>query len=507
MPSFRRRKSPAAGRAFFCLLLLTLQATLFNASAVSQSAYAADISSIDVQPDSLPLSPTNVSPAPILLAASDLSAGASADIRGADFASQYTAISKRILLAGVKLERFSLNYRLETSKRPPLRQVRYVLAQEAGAAGGLAFEITGIKQFGIGRKHPLKLSTKDLKAALLTTGITSTVASASSGFELASNVLAGARRRHNGYDSASATKNVAAQLAEIDRLMLERDALVASHRAEPAYDRAVAEGEVLKQMRAAFVNEYSHFNVDSRSFFAIQNTFFALNAAYNAVGATAAFVGNKALHNSSLNGVTNVLFTVSGAMAMVSPALCVINGRLMRWHAQNVLDRELGVQPTYNEEQFSAKRKLLEEILPGAQGSLMPSLPATQRLALYTESDKLFVKQLDNETRVIRRLQSIALQTNLFAPPIGGCLMTQGILGTVGYYHDRLRPRKQLNLSYAGSIVGCVGISAALVGNAGFLLSSMAYENKLRQNHQLPAQLIKTRLEHLDDLQKLLEAL
>jgi hypothetical protein len=498
--NFRRPNSSLnAGRAVFCIVLLLLQAALQCWSMMTLAATAADIGA----------GPTPLAALadPTLPPLRGPTVAAINDPAGNDFSSQYTSITKRILLAGVKLERFSLNYRLETSKRPPLRQLRYIATQEAGAAGGLAFEITGIKQFGIGRKHPLRLSTKDLKAALLTTGTTSVVASAGSCFELGANVYAGAKRRRHGYDAASATKNVAAQLKEIDRLLLERDVLIAGYKGQPGYDRAVIEGEVLQQMRAAFVNEYRHFNVDSRNFFAIQNTFFALNAAYNSVGATAAYVGNKALHNSSLNGVTNVLFTVSGAMAMVSPILCVASGKLMSWHANQVLDRELGVQKPFEEEQFSAKRRLLEEMLPGAQGSLIPSLPATQRLALYTESDKLFVKQLDNETRVIRRLQSIALQTNLFAPPIGGCLMTQGILGTIGYYHDRLRPRKQLNLSYAGSIVGCVGISAALVGNVGFLLTSMAYENKLRRNNQLPAQLIKARLEHLDDLQKLLDAL
>jgi hypothetical protein len=150
----------------------------------------------------------------------------------------------------------------------------------------------------------------------------------------------------------------------------------------------------------------------------------------------------------------------------------------------------------------------LEQLLPGAQDSiLMPSLPATQRLAVYTESDSLFVKQLDNETRVMRRLQEVALQTNIIGPPIGGTLMTQGILGTVGYYKYPRRPRKLLNLGYAGAIVGTVGTSANVVGTAAWLLSSMVYEHKLQRDKQMPEQLIKARLDHLDDLQKVLVAL
>jgi len=425
----------------------------------------------------------------------------------AEFSSQYTGLTKKILLAGVELERYSLNYRLETARRPKLRQLRYFLGQETGAACGLAFEVTAVKQFNVGRNHPLKVSQRDLHRAFTTAMVGSIVAGAGSGLELASNVYSGAKRRHQGYDAASATKKVAAQIHEIDRLIAQRKGLVEANKDSPAYQRAVIEGEILDQMRIAFVDEYSHFNIDSRKFFATQNTFFLLNAAYNTVGATAAYVADKSLHNPTLNGASNIMFIVAGSIAMVSPAISVMNGRLMERHARRVLDREIGSAQTFSKAEFNSKSKLLEELLPGAQGSLMPSLPATQRLALYTESRDLFVKQLDNETRTIRRLQEVALQTNILAPPIGGLLTTQGILGTIGYYRYRTRPRQLLNYGYAGAICGTVGTGVSVVGNAAWLLSSMAYENKLKRTNQLPEQLIKARLGHLDDLQKLLEAI
>ena len=56
---------------------------------------------------------------------------------GGDFSTQYTSLTKKILMAGVDLERFSLHYRLETARRPKLRQLRYFLGQEAGAGCGL----------------------------------------------------------------------------------------------------------------------------------------------------------------------------------------------------------------------------------------------------------------------------------------------------------------------------------------------------------------------------------
>jgi uncharacterized protein YgiB involved in biofilm formation len=128
-------------------------------------------------------------------------------------------------------------------------------------------------------------------------------------------------------------------------------------------------------------------------------------------------------------------------------------------------------------------------------------------LAIYTQSDNLFRKQLDSETKTMRKLDKVAIQTSLLGPVIGGQLMTQGILGTIGYYKYTVRPRKQISQYYYGSIVGTVGTSMAVVGNAAWLLSSLSYEHKLAKKKQLPVQLIQERLSHLDDLEKTVSAI
>ncbi len=74
----------------------------------------------------------------------------------ASWSQEYTDLTKKILLSGIELERYSLNFRLDNGKQPRLRKYRYFLAQETGAACGLAFEIVGIDQFGRGRRRPLQ---------------------------------------------------------------------------------------------------------------------------------------------------------------------------------------------------------------------------------------------------------------------------------------------------------------------------------------------------------------
>ena len=105
-----------------------------------------------------------------------LSPAYAADGVDPDLVSEYRNITKRLLVAAVELERFSLNFRLESGRQPRWRRLRYFLAQETGAAGIMAFEIIAVDQFNVGRKHPLKIDIGALKGGLRTALVTSIIA-------------------------------------------------------------------------------------------------------------------------------------------------------------------------------------------------------------------------------------------------------------------------------------------------------------------------------------------
>ena len=455
------------------------------------------------EPSSLEIATSEIAPPALSLPAVAVVAAPAPE----DLPNQYTAITKKILLCGVDLERFSLHFRLESGKQPKLRRLRYFGAQETGAACGLAFEITGDQQFGLGRRHPLQVSKPVLHRALATATIGSTIAGAGSCLELGLNGMQAIKNMQHGYDRESAATTVIAKLKLLDELLAQREALVAAHPEIPGYERAVAEGKIYKQMRECFVDEYARFNYDTAGYAAFQNVFFSLNAAYNAIGAAGAGVAYRAVKTPHLNGTANILFTISGGMAAVSPLVSTMAGKFARDHASHVLNRRLGEEPHFDPDAFTASCKALQDMPHTGEGSMIPLLPATERLALYTQSDKLFREQFESETVVMRRLEKVALENSLLGPLIGGQLMTQGILGTVGYYRYTIRPRKQLSMYYRGSVVGTVGTSMAVLGNAAWFASSLAYEHKLSKEKRLPRQLIETRLAHLDDIEKSLNAL
>lgn len=426
---------------------------------------------------------------------------------GKTFGQQYTELTRKTLLSAIELERFSLNFRLESDNQHTFRKIRYFLMQEAGSSCGLAFEIIGDDQFGKGRKRPLKVSKPALQTALKTAATGSIISASSSCFELGVNALHAFNSYRRGYDRHAASVFVASKLRQIDDLLAQRDALVAAHSDDPAQERAVIEGSILKQMRNSFVNEYSHFNADVGGAFAYQNLFFLLNAGYNTIGAVGAAAACKGVNSPKYNGPANMLFIVSGGMAALTPLLCAGTTALVRNSAYRSLSKKLNEKPAFDPDAFSTQCKKLEAVLPSSEGSLITSLPATQRLALYTQSSELFEKQLRSETRTMRALDKVALETSFLGPAIGSQLMSQGILGTVGYYRYSTQPKKQLSMFYRGAVVGTVATSMSVVGNAAWLLSSLAYEHHLSRGKKLPEQLIKARLEHLDELEKIVKTM
>jgi len=434
-------------------------------------------------------------------------ASASSDSTDTSFSSltaeqQYSQLTKQILLAGIELERFSLNFRLESAKQPRFRKLRYFLAQETAAATGLGFEIAFMEQAKKGRRRPLQVSKPVLHGALTTAMTGAIIGGSGSALELSSNMLQAIKNKRHGFDFKTANKFVVAKLKEIDQLLAQRDALVAAHPEHPGHEGAILEGKILRELRNCFITEYSDFNADTKGYITYQNLFYLLNASYSAVQAAGAWCGYRGVTKPKYNGPANVLFIVSGAMAMVTPILSTAAGKYARKKAYETLENQIGEKPKFDDGAFAVQGKELREILKSTNGSVIASMPGTDRLALYTDASVLFKKQLDSETTIMRRNEKVALQNNLLAPVIGGQLMTQGIFGCIGSYRYNLRPRKQLSMFYRGAIVGTVGTSMATVGNAVSLLSTLSYEHRLSKENKMPAQLIKARLEHLEEVEK-----
>jgi len=98
-------------------------------------------------------------------------------------------LTKRILLTGIELEKYTLRFRRDSAKQTYFKRLRFFMMQETGAACGLAYEIVAIDELREGRKNPLKIDKGHLRKGLTTALVGSTIAGSSSGIELTRNAV------------------------------------------------------------------------------------------------------------------------------------------------------------------------------------------------------------------------------------------------------------------------------------------------------------------------------
>jgi hypothetical protein len=132
-------------------------------------------------------------------------------------------------------------------------------------------------------------------------------------------------------------------------------------------------------------------------------------------------------------------------------------------------------------------------------GTMYPT--AIWRAAEYTKDIDQSGRQLRNEARLMNHLEQVAVQSNIIGPPIGGTLLAQGILGTVGHYQYG-GTRKELDLNYKRAVSGLVGTSTAVGVTAAGYLAGSYYFHQMKKKNRLPSQIIGERLKFLESVEK-----
>jgi len=423
----------------------------------------------------------------------------------ADPEQQYRDITKRILLQAIEIERFSLNYRLAGGQQPKFRRLRYFLSQETGAAGGMAFELVATDQLRDGRKRPLKIDTGAIKDSLRASLVSSIIAGSGSGLELASNSLTAVRNKKIGYDSRSATAHVASQMKILDDLLTQRGVLVEAHKDHPAYAAAKCEGTIFREMRNEMLYEYGQFNESITRYRTYENIFYALNIPTNVIGAMSSYYGVRGVANPYYNGPSNILFVISGALTIASPLLSTAGANMagrMASHRLAKLAKEEPCDPA----ELNVNAKRLQDALQSLDPTGTKYPTAVWRTAEYTKDIEQSGRQLRNEARLMNHLEQVAVQSNVIGPPIGGTLLAQGILGTVGHY-EYGGTRKELDLNYKGAVTGLVGTSTAVGVTAAGYLAGSYYFHQMKKKNRLPRQIIGERLKFLDSVEKIVKQL
>lgn len=427
--------------------------------------------------------------------------------------SSVPAITQKILLKAIELNRFIIHYRLETQRQPKTRRLRYAASQEGGLALLMAYDIITTDQFNKGRKDPLKLSLPTLRRALNCALVGESIAMGGSVLELSSNFLKSIKDKRNGFDSKTANNYFFKTLKELDDLSTEREQVVEANKDNPGYELLVTESKVMRALRDYYVLEYATFYKEARGLKAYENTFYFLNAATNAVGLASIICGLKSLTVPKYNGTANILFITAGGIAISAPLLATAAGYTVADRAHDVLLKVLHKEPAVDYTALEANRARLKELIASADKTTLEDAgPIQERMNLYKTADKGFQATLKAETKQLRHLRKVAVQSNFFGPLIGGAVMTQGILGTRAYYRYGINPtlsnvKISSTLNYAGSIAGLTGFATGLGLTAEGLVANAIYDRRLKKKHQRPEDLLEDHLKLLDRVETQVKAM
>ncbi len=435
-------------------------------------------------------------------------ASSGAQMSDQEIRAQYRLLTKKILLEALQLGRFSLNYRRYGTRRWLPMGLQYFATQEAGAAGTLALNVVGVNEFHKGMDDPDKISLRRLRYGARAAMVTGIIASAGSAVSLSYNSLQAARNAKNKFDSKHARIYVIERLRVIDQLLAEREAFTESHADHPMVELARCEGRILRLMRDAFVCEFATFLHDVRRLRVDENLFYVLNSSFNILNAVSAYYVVKSTKDFHYNAPAQIILTVSGALATVSPLLSTASGLLAGWQEKRLLAKSVGKIPEHPAEKMEAETKKAEEMLKQVEGTGVQLPAAFGRALLYSRSSQFFEEELRREQRVMKYLNSVAAQSDIIGPLVGATALAQGILGTYGHYNFVGRDERQkAKYDYAGSVAGTAGSALALSVTATAMIFDLWYIHRLEKNHKMPEQLIEDRLEKMEETEKLLNAM
>ena len=146
-----------------------------------------------------------------------------------DFERKYERLTLQGLLLGLEFEQYSLSYRIGALSDQKFKRTRYFLGQETAAAGAMTASIIGIDQTTKALHRPSRVSIKALKNLQTVGEVTSIIGASSSGVELAANGWHALKDKIKHRDSKTAAKFLTDKLKQIDKILAEREALIASN--------------------------------------------------------------------------------------------------------------------------------------------------------------------------------------------------------------------------------------------------------------------------------------
>lgn len=333
--------------------------------------------------------------------------------------------------------------------------------------------------------------------------------------------------KKNGFDIKTTHKKVLAIKSELDKLIAERDQLLAntSDLNASELELSKAEGVVLKDVRDLSLSEYSQFYVRANKFFANRTT----NALMSMTAATTGgFEGSllgiisAAKKEPRLVGPGGIGFLISGATIVATPPVARLVANLRGGAARKKIASQLDDLTTKTVFQLDADRARLEQLVSSTDVSERDNLKnISRRLTAYARQNTLFAAQNKMNADEKKLADKEFRERMFYAACIGGTKMSWGInLARAGYqFHSKsiLQAGKGTNAS--PKLVAdagpaklftkrvAIGATTYVPGTAMWIFDTL--QNRVRgevRNHalasqkNLPASILKERMDRVAEI-------
>lgn len=421
-------------------------------------------------------------------------------------------LTRQIVLKEIELERFNLHFKQNVGKQGRWKGWRYAVFQEANFGLNMAGSINNVGERGQHLHHANHVSANRVGMGNAIGMIGSIIGASGAAFEFWVNEFHELEGNHKGFSPKAAKTHVLELKAEINRLLLERDALVAIEQSAPLLmahaEVDVAEGKVLKDMRDLELLEYSRFHIGQRRMMAFQQSLYFFDCAKYTTSAIGSFFAYMSLHKHrrTWNNRAGVLFDVSGALTMATPfaarGIGILAGKFHQHLVSPITDRV----ETREIATLEADQAALENLCKAGKCSADSVKAPLERAVVYQLGDKGFQDELNQSLLARQRGRMVATQNIGSGLFVGGLKIAGGslfnVVGTQYNTKSRLSGIITNSDLFAAGILGTVGSGFAVVDTMRLQVQGEINRHKMAKKGTLPGQLLNARLKQLDEMEK-----
>lgn len=429
------------------------------------------------------------------------------------------ALTDRILLELIDLERYYIDYRMYASREPPTRQTRYFVAQQAAAGLSLASSLVSMIEPAKHLSDPARVDSRVLKRGNHCGLVGVILQGGSSALELGSNTYTAVKNKVKGRDPASSLAEVKKRVASIDALRDKRDAAIEELTGSdvdsdedyvadtPGGVAALykLEGNLLKHLRDWCIFEISEVYADIKSYEASNSVYYALDTASAATyGASYAYT-YKGYRRPEHFGHASIVGIVGDGIGIASAPASSWSYNYLYKRNKRRFDRVMSEKAVDAENICKKQIKALRHQVVGSDAHFLEQFGAVRtRMEVYTVWASRYDDYVAKHMIDLRHSDNVALQSNYAGPAISSAYLAQDIAGVITSYRYGNDLKKANDLTFAAAIPVTVAASASLALSTYWYVDHLRFKARLEREHATPQQLLTQRLKTLDDLTSLM---